>query len=153
MKDAIQYTIAGAEKDHRYLQQLKQLAAQHEITLHFQLNPSDSELSKDYALADLFTLTSVPYKHSVEGFGLVYLEAGAHELPCLAYDIGGVKDAVRQNDTGILIPPGDTDALAQAIEFLFKNPADRIRLGKNNYQHATTRTWHDVVRETLISTR
>lgn len=149
MKDAIQYTIAGAEKDRCYLNKLKQLASKHEITLHFQLNPSDSDLSKCYAQADVFTLTSVPYKNSVEGFGLVYLEAGAYGLPCLAYDIGGVKDAVRHNETGILIPSGDTDALAKAIQFLFKNPTDRIRLGKNNQHHATARTWADVVCETL----
>lgn len=148
-KQAIHTTIAGSSKDGRYLQRLERLAQQLGVTVEFKLNQSHHELSQCYQCADLFALTSVPYRNSVEGFGLVYLEAGAHGLPCIAYDIGGVKDAVLHNKTGHLLPVGDTTALAQSIQFFLNNPAERLKLGSNNFRHSTERTWADVARETL----
>ncbi len=54
----------------------------------------DDRLGEIYAQADIFAMTSMPHRLSVEGFGLVYLEAGAHGLPVVAHAIGGVPEAV-----------------------------------------------------------
>jgi glycosyltransferase involved in cell wall biosynthesis len=61
------------------------------------------------ALFDVFVLPS-----EIEGFSLALLEAMACGLPCIATDVGGNREALA-NGTGILVPPGDADALAKAL--------------------------------------
>ena len=58
--------------------------------------------------ADLFVMLSHETATRIEGLGLAYIEAAARSLPSLARDTGGVRDAVRNGETGILLP-GDAD--------------------------------------------
>jgi glycosyltransferase involved in cell wall biosynthesis len=64
-----------------------------------------------------------------EGVPLVLLEAMAFGLPVIASPVGGVVDYVRHEDNGLLVPPGDVEALASAIETLARDPSLRARLG------------------------
>ena len=65
----------------------------------------------------------------VEGFGIVYLEAAASALPVVAARGGGTADAVRRGETGLLVPPNDADALAQALLHLLDDPATCAQMG------------------------
>jgi glycosyltransferase involved in cell wall biosynthesis len=60
-----------------------------------------------------------------EAQGLSLMEALATGLPAIATDVGGVPDVVRDGVTGVLVPPGDADALATAINGLLEDPARR----------------------------
>jgi glycosyltransferase involved in cell wall biosynthesis len=60
-----------------------------------------------------------------EGFGLVYAEAQACGLPVVSYRSGGVPEAVQHGSGGLLVAPGDLDALSEALEALLTN--DGIR--------------------------
>jgi len=64
-----------------------------------------------------------------ESFGVVILEASAMELPIVATDVGGVPDVCVRNETGILIPPRDPEALADAIIRLASDPDLRASMG------------------------
>lgn len=77
-----------------------------------------------YASCDVFALAS-----RVEGFGLVFVEAALHGVPSVAMDVGGVKYAVRDGETGLLVPPDDVLALSAALERLRTDPDLRARLG------------------------
>ena len=55
-----------------------------------------------------------------ETFGVVYIEAMACGKPVIASDIGGPKEIITP-DTGILVPPGNSEALSKAIEFMLDN--------------------------------
>jgi glycosyltransferase involved in cell wall biosynthesis len=68
--------------------------------------------------ADAFVLSSV-----VEGLPMVLLEAAASGLPCVATDVGGTCEAVLDGQTGLLVPPGDAQALGEAMERLTTLPA------------------------------
>lgn len=149
LKQHIHYTVAGSRKDARYLDELRALAKQKDVQLNIKLDLSNEALAECYEAADLFALTSRPHKGSVEGFGLVYLEAGAHGLPCIGYNRGGVSDAIQDGTTGLLVEEGNIEHLAQAIRRLHDDPDLRHELGQNNYTFATARTWTDVVTETL----
>lgn len=70
----------------------------------------DATLQRLYADASAFVLPSTG-----EGFGLVYLEAMAHALPVIGARAGGTPEVVAEGVTGVLIAPGDRDALAHAI--------------------------------------
>lgn len=65
-----------------------------------------------------------------EPFGLVVTEAMAMERPVVGYDSGALPEIVTHGVEGILTPPKDTDALADALIALMQNPAKRETMGK-----------------------
>jgi glycosyltransferase involved in cell wall biosynthesis len=67
---------------------------------------------------DIFVLPSL-----YEGLPLSIMEAMAAGKPVVASDIGGVNELVRDGETGYLVPPGDTQALAHGINTLVSDPA------------------------------
>ena len=75
----------------------------------------DEELRAAYALADLFLMPNVSVAGDVEGFGLVILEARAAGLPVIASSLEGIGDALVPAEDGLLLPPGNAVAFAQAI--------------------------------------
>jgi glycosyltransferase involved in cell wall biosynthesis len=64
-----------------------------------------------------------------EGYGVVAREAMAHGRPVIASAVGGLLDAVEHEQTGLLVPPGDTGALRVAVERLLADAVLRARLG------------------------
>jgi N-acetyl-alpha-D-glucosaminyl L-malate synthase BshA len=70
------------------------------------------------ASADLFLLPS-----DRESFGLSALEALASGVPALAYDVGGVREVIKKDETGILQPVGDLDAMAGSALQILGDPA------------------------------
>ncbi len=65
-----------------------------------------------------------------EGFGLVAVEAMLARLPVVAYRVGGLAEVVEEDVTGLLVPPGDREALAAALKQLVTNPSLRRHLGE-----------------------
>ena len=65
-----------------------------------------------------------------EGFGMVALEAMERGRPVIASDVGGLPEIVDDGRTGILVPPGDVEALARAIEELADDPARTAAMGR-----------------------
>ncbi len=85
---------------------------------------------------------------AVEGFGLVFLEAAARGVPSVATLSGGIPDAIRDGETGLLVPERDPVALASAIAALMTDPARLGAMAAAAYDHARQSTWTDVMRET-----
>lgn len=83
------------------------------------------------AAADLFCLPS--YR---EGFGSVAIEAGAMRLPSVVTRVTGLIDAVVHEQTGLLVPAKDSDALAQAMRRLIEDPELRRRMGAASRERA-----------------
>ncbi len=68
----------------------------------------------------------------VEGFGIVFLEAGACEKPVIGGNSGGVEDAVLDGVTGLLIDPTDIEAISRSALQLFLDNALADKLSKNS---------------------
>jgi len=64
-----------------------------------------------------------------EGFGIVFLEAGASGLPCVAGRSGGSHEAVLEDETGYVVDPRDVDGVASHLRRLLDDPELRTRLG------------------------
>jgi glycosyltransferase involved in cell wall biosynthesis len=87
-----------------------------------------AQLESAYANADVFCL---PSTERAESFGIVLLEAMRARLPAIASDIpgSGAGFVVRDGETGLLVAPGDADALATAIRRLADDAALRKNFG------------------------
>ena len=78
----IEYWIVGGQSKGRYEKSIRAAAAATpDLAVRFLGNIPDDELTTIYDRADIFAMTSINHGRSVEGFGLVYLEAAAHGLP------------------------------------------------------------------------
>lgn len=84
-----------------------------------------------FAAADLFVIPS----HR-EGFGTAVLEAAACGVPAIASDIYGLRDAVVDRQTGLVVPVRDEAALARALELMVEDSELRERLGRGARQRA-----------------
>ena len=80
-----------------------------------------AQLDATYAEADLLVLAS-----RAETYGMVVTEALARGVPVVASDVGGVREAL--GDGGVLLPPGDADALAAALRRWLTSPEHRATL-------------------------
>jgi glycosyltransferase involved in cell wall biosynthesis len=134
-REQVEYWLVGGNSKENYESRLREAAARSGLTVRFLGNAPDDELDRIYARADIFAMTSINHRQSVEGFGLVYLEAAAHGLPVVAHAVGGVPEAVVDGVTGLLVPPANPPALTAAFARLITEPALRQQFG------AAGRTW------------
>ncbi|HEY9155889.1 MAG TPA: glycosyltransferase family 4 protein [Opitutaceae bacterium] len=139
-RSQIEYWVVGQGKG-KYDQALRSAVSQSDLTVRFFGNLPDDELDAIYDRADIFAMTSIDYRRSVEGFGLVYLEASAHGIPIVAHDVGGVAEAVVDGVTGYLVRPDRPAQLTAAFEKLIFDPALRKRMGEAGRKWATRTDW------------
>jgi glycosyltransferase involved in cell wall biosynthesis len=85
----------------------------------------EHDMPELYAAVDLVTCPSI----WDDPFPTVNLEAMAASRPVVASRVGGVPEAVQDGTTGLLVPPGDDAALADALASLIADPEQRRRLG------------------------
>ena len=85
----------------------------------------DPEISEAYFAADVHIFPVQDRPGDNEGFGMVAIEAAAHGLPTVAFVAGGVGDAVSDDITGYLVPPGRVHEFSRAV----KRSLDHSRLG------------------------
>jgi len=76
-----------------------------------------------------------------EGWGLTVVEAGASGTAVVAADSPGLRDSVRRDETGLLVPFGDDAALEQALVRVLTDAALRERLARAGVEWAARFTW------------
>lgn len=137
------YWIVGSTSQNGYFRQLQRFIAAHGLQdeVHFLGAVSDEALRRCYREASVFILTPRQDGLHFEGFGLVYLEAGAYGLPVIGTRTGGVPDVVLDGVTGLLAEPEDVDGIAAAALRLLCEPGLARRMGLANRQRAETLTW------------
>jgi phosphatidyl-myo-inositol dimannoside synthase len=131
VKPDVTYLIVGNGPYKKHLEWLaSSLGVQEKVI--FAGRVSDEELPDFYSLCDVFTMPSRerPDSCDVEGFGLVYLEAGASGKAVVGGRSGGVEDAVIDGFTGLLVDPYDVEGLCFTLTELLSNDQLRTKLGK-----------------------
>ncbi|MDG6102434.1 glycosyltransferase family 4 protein [Dactylosporangium aurantiacum] len=90
-----------------------------------------AELPAHYAAGDVFAMPCRTRRRGldVEGLGIVYLEASATGLPVVAGDSGGAPDAVREGETGFVVPGRDVAAVADRITTLLLDRTLATKMG------------------------
>lgn len=91
----------------------------------------EGDLPSLYSASDLFVLATreIPNNRSVEGFGLVFLEAQACGTPVVGTNTGGIPDAVSHGDGGWLIKQDDVQDLSRIFTELYNKPNDFHEMG------------------------
>jgi glycosyltransferase involved in cell wall biosynthesis len=78
-----------------------------------------------------------------EGFGLSIIEANAHATPAVGYDVAGVRDAIQDGLTGILVPDNDVVKFATAICSILGDASLRQRLSRNALEYSKEFSWDE----------
>jgi colanic acid/amylovoran biosynthesis glycosyltransferase len=115
----IEYRVVGggsSEKDLRELIQANDLCD----TVTLCGNKSRSGVVDELSSSDVFLLPSLQ-----EGFGMVLLEAQASQLPIVASDVGGIREAVSPGESAFLVPARNPFAIADRLEQLILDPKQR----------------------------
>ena len=128
-------------------EELKRLSKKLGVDKHIKFTGFVEEILKPfyYKAADVFCLPSTT---SHESFGIVNLEAMACGVPIVASKIGGIPDVVKDGENGLLAPPKDSDALADAIIYLLENEDVREKMGKKGREKVGDYSWERIVEET-----
>lgn len=133
----IEYVILGSGNYYERLVMLVDKLGLNEF-VKFVGSVNEEEKYKYISECDIFLMT--PYEtdvHEVEGFGLVYLEAGTLGKPVIASDSGGVSDAVLDNFTGVLIPPKSVEFIVREILRMISNNDQAEIFGQNGIHWAS----------------
>jgi phosphatidylinositol alpha-1,6-mannosyltransferase len=76
---------------------------------------TDAELDAAFYAASALAFPVIAVPGDIEGFGMVAVEAAAHGVPTVAFDVGGINDAVADGVSGVLCAPGDYGSMARAL--------------------------------------
>jgi phosphatidylinositol alpha-1,6-mannosyltransferase len=139
----VQCVILGNDSDTRYQERLHAIIKAHDLaeSVHILGRVPEETLFGWYHAADVFALPSVNVGGKFEGFGLVYLEAGAAGLPVIGTLGCGAEDAIDDGQTGYLVPQNDPPALAEKLAQLLRDPDLRARMGAAGRAKADANTW------------
>lgn len=105
----------------------------------------DAMIGRLYREATAFVLPSL-----FEPFGIVFLEAMAHGLPCIGTTVGGIPEIIENGHTGYVVPPNNVDALFHAVLDLVGDPTRAKAMGAAGHRRVLGHfTWDRVVERML----
>ena len=108
-------------------------------------NLKDDALQAVYNCADVFALPSIQ-----EGQGIVLLEAQACGKPVVAFNIGGVNEAVRNGETGLLVKLGDTEQFANALLKLIGDKGLQEKMGNEGRKYVLEKYTWDICAQKML---
>jgi phosphatidylinositol alpha-1,6-mannosyltransferase len=145
----VHYAIAGSGPDRERLERIVREVDQWDRVTFVGRVPED-EVPACLSAADVFAMPARSEPPDVEGFGLVFLEAGACGRPVVGARAGGVPDAIIPGETGLLVEPDDLDGLAEALVELLTDPELAARLGRQGRARVEAWCSWDRVAEKLL---
>lgn len=149
----LRYLIVGAgPTEARLREQTAALGLSQEVV--FVGSVPHGDVPRYFAAADVFVHPNRQLASGdVEGFGIVFLEAGAAGLPVVGGNSGGTPDAIRDGETGYLVDPNDVGAITDRLTMLLSDPALRTRMGAAGRTWAAGFTWEAAARQVWQMTR
>lgn len=116
----------------RYRRELEAAVARSPVAARFRFVDDCSDIAAAYMLADVVVSAST----SPEGFGRTIVEAQAMGRPVIATAHGGAQETVVEGETGFLVPPGDTAALATVLaQVLNQDGEARLAMARREIAH------------------
>lgn len=125
---ALTYVIVGEGPEKKALQQLVAEKGLNPIVV-FAGYVDDQMLEAYYGVSDIFVMAGRWTESFVEGFGLVFTEAGIRGKAVIGTRIGGIPEAIDENKTGLIVEPDNPGLLAEKMEELLKDETRRAAMG------------------------
>lgn len=122
--------VAGPVSHRGYARRVRRRAGELGVAVRWLGAVSDEQLAEEYRRAHGLLFPSQQVKGSVEGLGLVALEAAHFGCAVLASRTGGVAEAVRDGETGLLLPEGDILAWRAAMRAWAADFGEVLRMGQ-----------------------
>ena len=145
----LRYVLVGEGHDER---RLRDLATELNVEdrVGFVGAMRDDELPEAYATSTLYAgISRIDREINAEGYGISFLEAAASGVPSVAGDSGGVRSAVRDEETGVVVPPENVDAIVSAIRTMLVDENRRKAMGiAARHSVETYYNWARVARDT-----
>ncbi len=132
---ALRYVAAGAGPERDALAALARSAG---IADRVLLTGAIDEATKAalFSECEFFILPTRAEAHDVEGFGIVYLEAGSYGKAVIGGATGGVAEAIADGETGVLVDTRDSAGLSRAMRDLLRDPSRRGKMGLRGAERA-----------------
>jgi phosphatidylinositol alpha-1,6-mannosyltransferase len=146
----VKYIIAGTGEEASSLQQLAYNVGVGEKVIFAGYVP-DSEQGAYYAACDVFVMPNRQIGPDIEGFGMVFLEAGAAGKPVIGGRSGGTGEAIIEGKTGLRIDGTDIEEIATAVRTLLADPARAQAMGEAGRRRVEEEfNWETVVQRTRL---
>jgi phosphatidylinositol alpha-1,6-mannosyltransferase len=142
------YVMAGGGGQ---MEALKQLASELNLSGRVRFTGEVDGATKLalYGACDVFAMPAIQHGTDLEGFGMVFLEAGACGKPSIAGHSGGQAEAVNDGETGLVVDGHDLSAVTAALDRLLSDPALRQSMGNAGRRKAEAHDWPRVVQRTV----
>ncbi len=140
----LKYVSIGDGDERKNLQNLrKELSLENNVDLIFK--SSEQEKVGLLEQSDIFVMTSVVYKKSVEGFGIAFIEAACYGKPSIGGIYGGEADAIKSGETGYLCNGNDLNALYETLLKILSNEQYK-KLGENAFKFSKNFNWDKIIK-------
>lgn len=141
--DNVLFHIGGTGKYEEYLKDLvEKLELKDKVISHGFI--PDEDMNELFNAVDLFIMPSRKVGHSVEGFGITYLEAAACGTPSIGGKNSGAADAIEDGKSGLLVDSDSIDSIRAGIQFFIDNPQKLLEMGEHAKERAKGFTWEIV---------
>jgi phosphatidylinositol alpha-1,6-mannosyltransferase len=144
----VRYVIAGAGEERDFLERLAcELGVRDKVIFVGQIE--NGEQAAYYAASDVFLMPNRQIGADVEGFGIVFLEAGAAGKPVIGGQSGGTAEAIQEGVTGIRVDGENVEAIAAAVIDLLTDSDKARAMGERARQWVEKAfSWESVVERT-----
>jgi glycosyltransferase involved in cell wall biosynthesis len=129
LPESVLYVLAGSGPEERKVREaVRECRLEERVKLLGRISDSDRNLLLH--TADVFVQPNIRVPGDMEGFGIAVIEAAMCARPVVAANLEGLKDAVRDGESGVLVEPENAQAFRTAIMSLLDGDAARRALGE-----------------------
>ncbi len=134
--------IGGGEEEENIKKLVKELNLESQVMFFKEI--SFNLKNALLASSDIFVMPSIIHKKSIEGFGIVYLEAAQYGVPSLGGKDGGAPDAIKHEHTGLICDGNNLDEVYSSLNHMIENKRYSV-LGKNAKEFVLNFEWSKVI--------
>jgi phosphatidylinositol alpha-1,6-mannosyltransferase len=151
LPENVVYVIAGSGPDESAIREAVRAIGSAGARVHLLGRVDDELRAALYTGADIFVMPNLPIGGDMEGFGLVAMEAATAGVLVVASDLEGIRDAVIEDETGLLCPSGDVECFVARITSLLRDEPERARRAEQFARNAGITFATERMRDDLLS--
>ena len=128
--------------DNKMVEECRKLGIDRNVNF-YPVSPPE-KVAELYLKTDIFILPSL-----IEGFGMVLLEAMSYGIPCIGTNTGGIKELIKDGETGLLIRPANSKEISDSILHLLRNYQVREKLSRGAFKTSKNFSFDNLLREMI----